>query len=154
MSSVPLITQVRDRFAVILASQVTAGVIRSYVEFPAEEIDNEEHDLPFCGYVITPQGWLSRNRLELNDLLLHMQVQFTNEDGRNAVLDSGWLIETYLHKAIFADCKSGVLHSLTQKIVKSPAQVLIADEVTGLVIMEYSLTMLHNYGDGFLRTNY
>ena len=150
----PLITQIRDAFALIFAAQVTAGNLGEYVEFPPEIIDEETAVLPFLGYTIEVGVWQDRNRLENNQLIFHGELYHSNESGRQELLAAGDLLEANLHKAIFTDCKSGLLHSLTQKIVKRPPRNFPVRETIGMVIIEYGLSMQHNYGDGFNNTNY
>jgi hypothetical protein len=150
----PIITLVRDRFGLILAGQVALGNIASYQEFPPEEIDKETAVFPFCGYYLDYENTESRNRLENNTLLFHAEIIHINEENREALLEQGDLIEANLHKAIFEDCKSGLLHNLTQKIERRVPRNIIMFENTGYVIMEYGITMMHNYGDGFNFTDY
>ena len=150
----PLITQVRDAFALIFAAQVAAGNLGEYVEFPPEEIDEETAVFPFLGYTIEVGLWQDKNRLELNQLIFHGELYHSNEAGRQELLAAGDLLEANLHKAIIADCKSGLLHSLTQKIVKRPQRNFPVSETIGMVVMEYELSMHHNYGDGFNNIKY
>jgi len=146
--STPIITLIKNRIEIVLN---TITDIKKVYMCPTISSNLETAPFPFINAYYTFDGWEFRNQLEMNVINLHIETWVVVSENIDELVTKFELYEASIHKAIFDELETGILHRYTQKVEKKSPLYEYQDEGSvGRLTQEYLLTYGHTKGNSFL----
>jgi len=153
MSSVPIITEIKNKIDIAVN---TISDIEEVHTFPFVSTIFELMMYPAVLIYLEPTNWENRNRLERHDVNINIEVWYEVSEDVEKLSTQGELLEALVHQAIFTSCgdKINGLAKYIQKITKNPPDYQFPQEGLGVVKMQYAISYLTVWGNGFSQANY
>lgn len=151
-NGLPVITHIINGFDIIISA---IAEINQVMVFPMGHVDRETASFPLTAIYESPQSVESRNRLEHNTTIIHIETIFIRTDSKENLYLQGKLYESLIHKAIYTELNTGSLITpYIENIRKNPPDYNFPDDETVIIVQEYIIEYLHKYGDPFTKENY
>jgi len=146
-NGLPIITKILNGFDLAIN---TIEEINQVIVYPSNNIDRETAVFPITFIFEIPLAWAERNQLEHNTSTMVIETWYENTRGEENNFLEGKLLESLIHRAIFAECgRTGLIGKYTEHIKKIPPEYNFEDDVLSTVIQRYEIHYLTLYGDPF-----
>ena len=118
-------------------------------------VDLENKLMPCIFFYEIADVPLPRNRLMMNELRLIFDI-YTDVPpaGYEDFTDEMDDLQAKVHNAMFSMTNSNVLKGLVLECQQGPAKKEYANDIVGLLRLEYFVTYAHNMGNAFSHVNY